>query len=134
MVNEPESMDDVCYFTNRIIGEGQIKAWVSKGLCPACKNAKMGKPVDKNGSVKIRAKEYVCPACGHTEEKTEFEATLTAEAIYTCPECGKEGSSSIPFKRKKVDGADALRFVCEHCETMLDVTKKLKDKKKKNKD
>ncbi len=132
MVTEPESMDDLVYFTNRALGDGKIRCWVYRQDCPKCGKAKMGKPKDeKTGAAKIRAKEYVCEACGHTAEKQEYEETLEAEAVYTCPECKKDGESAIPFKRKKVEGTDALRFVCEHCGAKLDVTKKMKEKKKK---
>jgi len=48
MLNEPESMEDVIYFTNRTLeeGKGKIKAWVYKKECPKCNIAKMGKPVE----------------------------------------------------------------------------------------
>jgi len=131
MVTEPESMDDLVYFTNRTLdNDGKIRAWVYKQDCPKCGKARMGKPKDeKTGKPKIRAKEYTCEACGHTVEKTEYEETLTAETAYTCPECNKEGVDSIPFKRKKVDKIETLQFTCEHCGAKLNVTKKMKEKK-----
>ena len=87
----------------------------------------MGKPKDeKTGKPKIRAKEYVCPECGHSEEKKEYEETLTAEIKYTCPKCGNEGEIEIPFKRKKIDGTDALVFNCQQCNEKILITKKMK--------
>ena len=131
MVTEPESMDDLIYFTNRTLEDnGRIRAWVYKQDCPKCGKARMGKPKDeKTGKPKIRAKEYACEACGHNVEKTEYEETLTAEAKYTCPECNKEGEATTLFKRKKVDKIDTLQFTCEHCGAKLNVTKKMKEKK-----
>lgn len=123
----PESMDDLLYFTNRTIKEGKVKAWVHKKLCPKCKKQKMGKPVGNDGSIKIRAKEYECPACKYTEEKKEHEESLTLEAKYTCPECKKEGQSTALYKRKKYQGTDAYVVECQHCNAKIPVTKKLKD-------
>jgi len=128
-MKQPTSMGEVIYFTNRQLGEkGFAKCWVFKEDCPECKKAKMGKPTDK-GKVKIRATEYVCPACSHTIEKKAYEETLTAHCMFTCPECGKEGEDSIPFKRKAVKGTKALRFTCSHCKANIDITKKMKEKK-----
>ena len=131
-INEPESMDDLIYFTNRSLeeGKGKIKAWVYKKLCPKCGKVKMGKPVVK-GKVKIRAKEYVCPECNFTEEKEIHEESLTIEGKYTCPECGKEGESAAPYKRKTFMGVKAYMLECEHCQAKLPVTKKMKKPKKK---
>ena len=38
------------------------------------------------------------------------------------------------FKRKKIEGTDTFRFPCEKCKKNIDVTKKMKDKKKKGED
>lgn len=118
-------MDECLYFTNRSVGEGQIMAWVYRKPCPKCKKAPMGKPVVK-GKVKSRASEYVCPACGYTEQKTEHEESLNLEAQYTCPECGKHGESSAPYKRKKYKGVPSFVVECMHCQAPIPVTKKLK--------
>ncbi|MBS3176796.1 hypothetical protein J4457_06200 [Candidatus Woesearchaeota archaeon] len=94
--------------------------------------AKMGKPVDeKTGHAKIRAKEFVCPECGYTEEKEEYESKLVANIKYTCPKCKKDGEIQIPYKRKKVDGVDALVFNCKACNEKILITKKMKDPKAK---
>ena len=138
MVTEPRSMDGLVYFTNRTLCaeggagiDGKVKCWVYRQDCPKCSRAKMSKPKDeKTGQAKIRAKEYVCPECGYTAEKNEYEESLTAEAKYVCPECGKDGEASVPFKRKKVDGVDTLRISCQHCSANIDITKKMKEKKK----
>ena len=131
----PESMEECLYFTNRSIGEnGNILAWVYRKECPKCKKDKMGKPINpKTGRAKPRSLEYVCPGCGYTEEKVEHEATLTLEAKYTCPECGKDGEGSTPYVRKTFKGVKAFVIECEHCQAQIPVTKKLKAIKKKKK-
>lgn len=127
-LKQPESMDEIIYFTQRSIGSGKARVWVFKKMCPECGKALMGKPVEK-GSVKIRAKEYKCPQCGYTEEKKAYEESLTASIEYTCPECSNSGELEIPFKRKKVKGVEMLRANCEKCGAEIDITKKMKEKK-----
>lgn len=130
----PESMEECLYFTNRNNEDGRLLAWVYKKDCPKCKKAKMGKPVDaKTGKVKIRAKEYVCPACKYTEPKPEHEESLTLEAQYTCPHCGKEGESTTVYKRKSFKGVKSYVIECQHCSEKIPITKKLKALKKKKK-
>ena len=129
IVKEPESMAELVYFTQRAVGSGYVKAWVYKGLCPKCKKSKMGKPIDeKTKKPKIRAKEYVCPSCGYSEEKKAHEETLFCEVKYTCPQCKFVGETTVPYKRKKFDGMDAIIFLCEKCKTKIPITKKLKEK------
>ena len=129
----PETMDGCLYFTNRVLDpQGNLLAWVHKEECSACHKAKMGKPVVK-GKVKIRAKEYECPECGHTEEKTEHEESCTLHAVYTCPACGKDGEGSTPYKRKSYKGVQAFLIECQHCQEKIPITKKLKAIKKKKK-
>lgn len=132
-LKQPESMDELVYFTNRSLagGKGSAKVWVFKQACPKCRKAEMGKPRDSNGKVKTRAKEYVCPSCGYTVEKQAFEDSLTANAEYTCPACGSSGESQILFKRKNIEGIPTLRFQCGKCGANIDVTKKMKEKKGK---
>lgn len=132
MVTEPQSMDELVYFTNRVLadGKGKVKCWVYRQDCPKCKKAKMAKPVDKKtGQPKIRAKEYICPSCLYKVEKEEYEQGLTAEVKYTCPGCKKDGEATAPYKRKKIEGIETLRFKCQHCGGNVDVTKKMKEKK-----
>lgn len=90
----------------------------------------MGKP-QEDGKVKIRAKEYVCPNCGHSEERTAYEESLTANIQYTCGKCGNAGEQQIQYKRKNVDGTKALVFNCDKCKERILITKKMKDPKKK---
>lgn len=133
----PESMDECIYFTRRTINSGKACAWVFRGDCPKCGKAKMGKPRDeKTGKVKIRAKEYVCPECGHVVEKGAYEDTLTVNIQYTCPHCGNEGETQESFKRKKVQmfdeeaqkkkAVDAVKFKCGKCGKDILITKKMK--------
>ena len=130
MVTEPESMEGLVYITNRIIGNGKIKAWVYKKECPKCHKVKMGKPVEK-GKVKIRAPEYVCPECGYREDKEEHEDTLTVEIKYTCPYCGNSGEATTEYKRKSFEGVKAYVFECGKCGKKIGITKKMKKPKKK---
>ena len=127
-LKEPKSMEECVYFTNRTIGKGKATAWVCKEMCPKCKKVLMGKPRDKSGKVRIRAKEYVCQSCGFTIGKQEFEDTLTANISYICPNCSFKGEAQIPFKRKKIDGIDTLRLQCAKCSGNIDITKKMKQK------
>ena len=133
----PESAEECVYLTRRTIKDGKVVAWVFKETCPKCKKAKMGKPKDeKTGKVKIRAKEYVCPECGHTVEKKAYEETLTCNIEYTCPHCGNKGELQVPFKRKKVQvfdeeaqkkkSMDAVKFQCQKCGKDILITKKMK--------
>jgi len=136
MLKEPESMEECIYFTRRSIDDGEVMAWVFKEKCTECGKGLMGKPKDeKTGKVKIRAKEYVCPECGHAVPKKEYEESLTVNITYTCPNCRFEGETQIPFKRKKVqrkkedgkkESVDVLRFQCSKCGENIDITKKLK--------
>ena len=125
-LKQPESMEELIYFTRREMDGGKVVVWVSKEMCPKCGKGLMGKPRGSDGKVKIRAKEYECPECKHIVEKGEYEDTLTASITYTCPGCKHEGEIEIPFKRKKVKGVNALRFKCEECGYDIIVTKKMK--------
>jgi ssDNA-binding Zn-finger/Zn-ribbon topoisomerase 1 len=137
LLKEPASMEECIYFTNRIIGNGKIKAWVFKERCPKCGKGLMGKPKDeKTGKAKIRAEEYTCPDCRHTVNKLEYEDTLTANIKYTCQHCSHQGEAQQSFKRKKIQrineetgkkqSIDAIRFQCEKCKNNIDITKKMK--------
>lgn len=133
MLKEPQSMEELVYFTQRAIGKGKAKAWVYRQPCPKCKKALMGKPKDpKTGKPKVRAKEYVCSACEYTVEKIAYEETLQAEIKYVCPSCSAAGEISIQFKRKKVGGIDMLFFPCPKCNFRIEITKKMKTKKGKD--
>ena len=128
----PNSVTECVYFTNRSIDSGKAIAWVYRKECPKCHKAKMGKPVVK-GKIKIRALEYVCPECNFTEEKEEHEESLTLEAMYTCPFCGKQGEGTTPYKRKTYQGVPSYLIECEHCGEKIAITKKMKKKKEKKK-
>ena len=129
-------MDQCVYFTNRIIGNSKIRAWVYKQKCPKCSKSIMSKPKDAKGKIKIRAKEYTCESCHYTLPEQEYEETLHAEIIYECPKCNSKGEATIPFKRKKVmmlneetgkkTSVEVLRFQCSKCSNNIDITKKMK--------
>ncbi len=126
-LKKAESMEECIYFTRRSIDDGEATAWVLKQACPKCNKSLMGKPKDeKTGKVKIRAKEYVCPECGYTVEKKAYEESLTVSIEYMCPHCKFKGEIQIPFKRKRIKGADTLRFQCQKCGKNIDITKKMK--------
>ena len=136
---KPESDADIeklIYYTQRKIGDyGHAVTWVYRQKCPKCGKGLMGKPRDeKTGKPKIRAKEYVCPDCGHSVEKKEYEESLTANIEYICPKCKNQGKIQIPYKRKKVQGMDALKFSCEKCGETILITKKMKEKGGKEED
>ena len=136
-LKEPESMSECVYFTNRIVGNGKIKAWVLREICTSCNKGLMSKPINpKTKRPKIRAKEYSCPSCNHTEEEQEYEDKLQMNVKYTCPACSNQNEIQVPYKRKKVQRFDeekqkkvtveAVRFQCSKCSINIDVTKKLK--------
>ncbi len=122
----PDSMEELVYWTSRAVGDGYVKAWAEREICPNCKKGMMGKPRGKDGKVQIRAKHYECDSCGHTVEKQEYEDTLTCNIIYTCPKCRHQGEASVPYKRKKYQGVDAIVFKCDKCGEKVPITKKLK--------
>ncbi len=137
VLQQPTSMDECVYFTNRSTETVKIKAWVLRGQCPKCGQGLMGKPRDpKTGKPKIRAEEYVCPKCAYTVSLEEYEDTLTVNVQYTCTKCMKSGEIQIPYRRKKVKifdeedqkerTADALQFQCQHCAEKINITKKMK--------
>lgn len=136
-LKEPESASECVYFTNRIIKEGYIQAWVFKEECPKCKKSLMGKPKNpKTGRPKIRAEEYICESCGHKEEKKEHEERLTCNIKYKCPYCKHEGEAKVPFvrerfsrfneKKQKRESMDAVLFNCSKCGEKIAITKKMK--------
>ncbi|MCX6711822.1 MAG: hypothetical protein NT139_02180 [Candidatus Woesearchaeota archaeon] len=135
MLIESKSMEECIYFTNRPIdSKGKAKCWVYRQKCPKCGKALMSKPRDSKGKIKIRANEYVCPECGYKVEKDEYESSLTAYIKYTCPKCEYNGEIEIPFKRKKVQGVEALKFECQKCKNSIYITKKMKELKNKGED
>ena len=132
MVTEPESMDELFYFTNRTIENGGwIKAWVYKPDAPTGKG-KLGKPTDpKTGKVKVRAKYYVDEE-GNEYDKEEIDPTLTMEIKYKSPHTGKEGETTIPYKKKTWLGVPAYVFEDQEG-NKIGITKKMKKPKKKKK-
>lgn len=125
-VKLPNSTEEVVYWTTRKVGNGQIKAWAYRQDCPECGKAKMGKPADAKGHVKIRATYYECPSCKHTIDKKPYEESLEVEILYTCPKCGNKGEAAVPFKRKKYQGVDSIVFNCGKCQEKIPITKKMK--------
>ena len=133
-LREPQSMDECVYHTIRTIDSGRVRVWVFREKCPKCGKALMSKPKDpKTGKFKIRAKEYTCPECGHTEDMEEYAETLNVNIQYKCPYCNFEGELQIPFRRKKVKIVDeesqkvsskqALVFQCQKCKKDIIIEK-----------
>jgi hypothetical protein len=131
MIKEPESMDDLIFFTNRTDGRGKIKAWAYRPLCPKCKKGRLGKPMNEKGKVAIRAEECTCKDCGFTASKEVMEDAATLEIIYVCPFCGKSGDTTTSYKRKNWQGVPAYIFTCQSCQQKIGITKKMKVPKKK---
>ncbi|MFW6013584.1 MAG: hypothetical protein ACOCQG_00260 [Candidatus Nanoarchaeia archaeon] len=128
-LKEPESAEEVVYFTNRALeNEGRVKAWAYRIYCPECKKALMGKPVEK-GKIKRRAKYYICPECEYNESDKEHEAKLTLEVVYKCPHCSNEGETTTEYKRKTFQGVPSFIFKCLECGQKIGITKKMKTKK-----
>ncbi len=138
MQAEPTSEEDInklVYYTRRTLGaKGKAVVWVYRQSCPKCKKSLMGKPRGKDGKVKIRSLEYVCPSCNNAVEKKAYEESLTTNIKYVCPSCKNEGVLEIPYKRKKIEGIDTLRGKCEKCSANIDITKKMKEKGQKDDD
>jgi len=132
---KPETDADIeklIYYTQRKIGRGKAVAWVYRQICGKCKKGLMGKPRDdKTGKAKIRSPEYVCPECGNSVEKKEYESSLMCNIEYSCPKCGNKGELQVPYKRKAFQGVPAIVFECEKCGEKIAVTKKMKELKKK---
>jgi len=136
-IQEPKSMTECVYFTNRIVGNGKLKAWVFREMCTQCKKGLMGKPVNpKTKKPKRTAKEYVCPECKFTVPEKEYENQLKLNVKYTCPSCNAQDEIQVPYLRKRILRFDeekkkkvaieSVRFQCSKCSGNIDVTKKLK--------
>ena len=124
----PKNMDECVYFTNRKLSDGtRIIAFARKTPCTKCKKGLMGKPREK-GKVKMRSQEYVCPECGHSVPKEDYEDSLELEIEYT-DSAGKERKEArVPFKRKSWQGMKAFVFVNEFTGEKQGITKRLKEK------
>ncbi len=129
----PQSMDECLYFTNRKLEDGTcIIAFVRRKECPACHKGQMGKPVnEKTGRPKTRSQVYVCPACGHEEEKKAHEESCMLEIEYTDPEGKQRKQTSVPYKRRTWKGVPSFVFHDEFTDTDVGITKKLKKSKSK---
>ncbi len=124
-LQEPESIEDLFYFTNRVLQgkfKGFAKVWVFKELCPKCKQAYMQKP-RRGGKPVKSAKYYECPNCGYQEPAQEYESKLVANVKYKCPNCGFEGELQTPFHRKKVRGVLTFSFQCQSCGNVINIEK-----------
>ena len=129
----PDSTNECLYFTRRKDDDSYIIAWVFKKQCPKCKNGVMEKPRDpKTGRPKIRAVEYFCNKCSHSEEKKAHEDSLTMNIQYKCPHCGNEGEAATAYKLKSFDGMKAYLFECGKCHKKIAITKKMKEKGSKD--
>ena len=127
---QPESMDDLMYFTRRTVFDGRVVAWVFKPECPACGEAQMRKPRNKDGKPKTRSKTYVCPACEHEEKKSDVKANATVNVHYICPHCEHEGDATTDYKRRTYMGKKSFVFQCAECWQEIPITKRVKQPKK----
>ena len=129
-LKEPESMDELFYFTRRTLENGGwLRAWVYRPPAPTGKGL-LSKPVDeKTGRPKIRSDVYVDDE-GNEYPCKEIDKTLKVEVKYKSPYTGKEGEALCPFVRKTFQGVKA--FVFEDQEgNKIAITKKMKEPKKK---
>ena len=103
-IKEPESMDELVYFTKRVLGkDGKAMAWVYREDCPECSKAKMGKPIDpKTKKPKTRATFYECPECKHTIPKQEYEDSLQCQIKYTCDHNNLECNNNISYGQEVI--------------------------------
>ncbi|MFH1915640.1 MAG: hypothetical protein ABIJ21_00090 [Nanoarchaeota archaeon] len=131
-MKEPENMDNLLFFTNRSLNNGNITAWVCHPLCPQCKKGTMGKPVNpKTGKVIKKSEVYACHSCNHELPVQEAEGLAIVEIKYTCPFCKKSGEATTPYVRKSFLGVPAYIFTCKSCNEKIGITKKMKAPKKK---
>ncbi|MBU1976239.1 MAG: hypothetical protein KKG59_07595 [Nanoarchaeota archaeon] len=130
-MKEPESMDELLFFTNRVVDNGSIKAWICRPPCPKC-NKLMGKSINpKTGKVIKKAEDYECPSCGFKQAKADVEKDLRVEVIYKCPYCQHEGETTTEHVRKTWQGVPSFIFECQECGQKIGITKKMKSPKKK---
>ena len=130
-LKKPNSVQECVYFTNRVMGNGSVVAWVFRKECPKCKKGIMGKPQKKNGKFDKKADHYVCYSCGYTESNEQVENSLVINVEYKCPHCGNEGEATSEYKRKTFEGVPSYIFECQKCHKKIGLAKKLKESKKK---
>ena len=129
-LREPEDMEELFYFTRRKLENGGwVRAWVYKPEAPTGKGV-LSKPINpKTGRVKVRSTIYVDDE-GNEYPVKEIDPTLKLEIKYKSPYTGKEGETTIPYKRKTYKGVPS--FVFEDQEgNKIAITKKMKKPKKK---
>ena len=118
-LQEPASMDECMYFTNRTIDSGKATAWVFKKECPKCKEGRLGKPIKKNGKPDKKSENYECPKCKYNESNEETEKDLTVNIKYTCPHCGKEGEATTVTFINTESMEEVVEFPLSKDETFL---------------
>jgi len=126
MVKEPESMDDLLYFTRRKLdNDGWVHAWVWRPKSPA--GNPMGKEKDsKTGRPKVRSKMLVDPKTGY--EISIDDVNLQVEIKYKSPHDGSEGETTVPFKWKTYQGVKSIVFT-DKAGNKIPITKKMKTPK-----
>ncbi len=127
-IEEPESMENLMYVTNRRLGDGKIMAWTYRVDCPECDEEYLTKPSKKTGKgPNTRAKKYTCDNCGFEMPEEDVRDAAVLQAKYTCPHCGEKGTAETDYKREKYKGTKAYIFTCEHCDEEIPLTKKMKE-------
>jgi predicted RNA-binding Zn-ribbon protein involved in translation (DUF1610 family) len=131
----PDSIDDILNFTNRKLPDGtKIVAYVPRQICPECKKADMGKPInEKTGRPKIRSKTYECPECGYEEPKQSHEDSCEVIVQYTNPEGTELKKTTASYERKTWRGMKSIIFHNEFLDERFGITKRMKTKKDKKK-
>jgi len=129
-MKEPESMNDLMFFTNRNMGASTIKAWVYRPLCAKCKKGRVGKPINpKSKAINKKAEYYECNHCKAQTPVEDIDKDLKVEVKYKCPGCGNEGFATTEYKRKTWQGVPAFVFECSKCKEKIGITKKMKKPK-----
>ena len=130
-LEEPKSMDECLYFTNRTMDSGKAMAWVLRPLCERCNEGRFGKPIKKNGKPDKKAEYFECPKCKAQMTNEEAEEKLKVSIKYTCPHCGKDGEGQTEYKLKTYQGVKSYVVPCDKCGEKIAITKKMKEPKKK---
>ena len=126
-LKQPQSMDELMYFSRRTVMDGRVVAWVFKPQCPECGDDRLEKPTNpKTGKKKTRSSKFVCETCGYEEKKKKTEERATVNIHYICPHCEHEGDTTTKYDRRTYLGKKAFVFKCDECWQEIPITKRVK--------